>query len=113
VDERPQGLQLPVELRWAQAVDPVGFRRIGEHYISLRIKNPQAESEGLLGLLKEGVLLAQRLVRFGRLTLRGPLRGEVGQDQAPQEHPVEVETADRQQDRNRRATRSGQVHFAA
>jgi hypothetical protein len=47
------------------------------------------------------------------LILRGALRGEIGEDQGPQEHPVEVESADRQLDRNGRAARSGQVHVAA
>src|SRR6202167_6111658 len=45
--------------------------------------------------------------------LRGALRGEIGEDQAAREQPVEIESADRQLDRNDGAARSGQVHFAA
>ena len=61
--------------------------------------------EALLGL-------EERLVRHGRLSLRRALRGQVGQHQAAQQHAVEVEAADRQQDRDRRALGAGQHHLA-
>ena len=55
-------------------------------------------------------------LKFGvqrpHLRLSVALRGEIGQDQAPQQHAVEVETADRQQGGNGRAAGPAQLHFA-
>jgi len=52
-------------------------------------------------------------VRFGRRRIRSALRGEISQDQAPQERAVEVEATDGQQHGNGHAIGSAQVYFAA